>query len=234
MMAAEDQKPNSERLREYRESARESLLQGLYSPAPIYAELERVKLADSLALFVERRGGDEPLVRQVLAGKSPQARTAELVQGTRLGDVAVRKQIAAGGQAAIEASDDPLIQLARQLEPESRRIREVFDELEEIERQAYSQITTATYAVKGTGTYPDATFTLRLAFGVVAGYEKHGQTVPPWTTLGGTFDHEQKHGGKEPWELPAWWRAAKDKLNPTRPSISSARRTSSAATRAAR
>ncbi len=93
-MAAEDQKPSEERLREYRESARESLEQQLFSPAPIYNDLELVKLADALAMFVEQRGGDDPLVAEVLAGKSPRDRAAELIGGTTLGNVDTRRKIA--------------------------------------------------------------------------------------------------------------------------------------------
>jgi hypothetical protein len=212
-MAAEDRKPNSERLREYRESARASLEQQLFSPAPIYADLERTKLADSLSLFVERRGGDDPLVQKVLDGKGPQARAAELIGGTGLAEVAVRRRLAEGGQAAIDASADPLIRLARLMEPEARRVREIHDELDELERQAYSQITSAEFAIKGTDTYPDATFTLRLAFGRVKGYLENGQAIPPWTTLGGAFEHEKNHGGKEPWKLPPEWHARKSALN---------------------
>ena len=212
-MAAEDQKPNSERLREYRESARASLEQQLFSPAPIHPNLEQAKLADSLSLFAERRGGDHPLVEQVLDGKGPQARAAELVGGTELAEIAVRRRLAEGGQTAIDASTDPLIQLARLMEPEARRIRKIEDELDELERQAYSQITSAVYAVKGTGTYPDATFTLRLAFGQVEGYVDGGRPIPPWTTMGGAFDDEEEHGAKEPWKLPSGWHARKDRLS---------------------
>jgi len=212
-MAAEDQKPNPERLREYRESARASLEQQLFSPAPIHADLERAKLADSLSLFVERRGGDHPLVKEVLDGRSPQARAAELVAGTELVEIAVRRRLAEGGQAAIDASTDPLIQLAKLMEPEARRVRKIQDELDELERQAYSQITSAVYAVQGTETYPDATFTLRLAFGQVKGYVENGQPIPPWTTVGGAFEHEQKHGAKAPWKLPPRWHARKSEVS---------------------
>lgn len=212
-MAAEDQKPNAERLREYRESARASLEQQLFSPAPIHTDLERLKLADSLALFVERRGGDHPLVQNVLDSKSPQTRAAELVGDTRVGDVEFRRKLAKGGQAAIDASTDPMIRLAKLMETEARSQRKVRDELDELERQAYSQITTAVYAVKGTGTYPDATFTLRLAFGSVKGYVENGQPVAPWTNIAGAFEHESSHGAKEPWRLPAKWHARKDRLD---------------------
>jgi hypothetical protein len=212
-MAAEDRKPSAKRLREYRDSARASLEQKLFSPAPIYNDLEQVRLADSLSQFVEERGGDDPLVKKVLAGKSPQVRAAELINGTRLNDVAVRRQLAEGGQAAIEASDDPLIQLARLMEPEARKLRKAEDEIAEIERQAYAKITTALYAVKGTNTYPDATGTPRLSFGEVKGYVEGGKPVPPWTTIGGAFEHEAKHGAKPPWKLPAEWNARRGELD---------------------
>ena len=216
-MAAEDQKPSAQRLREYRDSARASLEQQLFSPAPVHTQLEQLKLADSLALFVERRGGDSPLAQEVLGGKSPEARAAELVDGTNLEDVEARKKIAQGGQAAIEASTDPMICLARLMEPEARELRKIQDELGELERQAYSQITTATYAAKGTDTYPDATFTLRLAFGPVKGYVERGQPISPWTTIGGAFEHEKQHGGKSPWKLPPRWHARREQLDLTTP-----------------
>jgi hypothetical protein len=210
-ISAEDKKPNEERLREYRETARESLEQQLYSPAPIYLDVERAKLADSLALFVERRGGDDPLVKRVLAGQSPKERAADLLNGTRLANVEARKELAAAG-AAIESSDDRMVELARILEPEARRLRKINDELSEMERQAYAKITDAMFAMKGTGTYPDATFTLRLAFGPVAGYQEGGRTVPPWTTIDGAFEHEKQHGATDPWELPASWHKLRDRL----------------------
>ena len=217
LMAAEDQKPSPARLREFRESARESLQQQLFSPAPIYDDLEVVQLGDELARLVERRGGDHPLVGQVLAGKSPQARAVELVRDTKLKDVDVRKAIAKGGMDAIQTSSDPLILLARTMEPELRRLREISDELDERERQAYASITAATNAMQGTSSYPDATFTLRLAFGTVKGYSEDGQVRKPWTTMGGAFAHEQAHGAEKDWVLPDSWKQHRDKIDASTP-----------------
>ena len=188
-------------------------MQQLLSPAPIYEDLELVKFADSLSLFVERRGGDHPLVETALAGKSPQDRAAELISGTKVGDVEFRRKLAEGGQAAIVDSTDPMIQLARAFESEARRLREINEELAELERQAYSKITDATFAIQGTDTYPDATFTLRLAFGPVKGYKEAGQQIPPWTTVAGAFEHEERHGAKDPWELPQRWHDRRDKID---------------------
>jgi hypothetical protein len=217
IMAAEDQKPSAQRLREFRESARESLEQELFSPAPIYPQLEQTLLGDSLGVFVERRGGDDPLVAKVLAGKNPLERAAELVQHTRLIDVAVRQELAAGGPNVIQESQDPLIQLARLLEEEYRAVRAKGEELSELETQAYAQIAECLFATQGTSTYPDATFTLRLSFGTVKGYVEEGQPVPAWTTLGGIFEHEQRHGDREPWKLPPRWHAARDLIDAETP-----------------
>jgi hypothetical protein len=211
-MEAEDKKPGPQRLREFRDSARESLLQQLFSPAPVYKDLEQAKLADMLTLMVEQRGGDDPLVQQVLTGKSPRTRAAELVQGTRIDDVEFRRQLAADGGKALALCDDPMIQLAKLVDPESRRIREIQETLDEEERQAYAQIAEAIFATQGTSTYPDATFTLRLSFGTVKGYEQEGEQIPPWTTIGGAFEYEQLHGAKDPWELPRRWHEHKDDI----------------------
>jgi hypothetical protein len=213
-MAAEDQKPNEQRLREFRESNRASLEQELFSTAPTYGDLEQVQLADDLAFFVELRGGDNGLVRKVLGGRSPQALAADIMQRTKLAEVEVRRSLAAGGTKAIDKSTDPMILLALKLDEEGRRLRKITDEqIEEVERQAYGKIAEVLFATHGTSTYPDATFTLRLSFGVVKGYEENGARIPPWTTLGGAFQHEAAHGGKAPWKLPRSWHDRKDRLD---------------------
>ncbi len=212
-MAAEDQKPNAERLPEFRDSARDSLLQQLFSPAPIYKDLEQATLADLISWMIEQRGGDDPLVQQILAGKGPRDRAAELVMGTQLDRVEFRKKLAEGGAEAIANCKDPLIQLARAVDAEARAVRKERDEISELERQAYGKIAEVLFAVKGTSSYPDATFTLRLAFGPVKGYVEDGRPIPPWTTMGGAFEHEKRHGGKEPWKLPESWVKARDRID---------------------
>ena len=217
-MVAEDAKPNAERLREFGQAGRPSLEQNLYSEAPIYADMEIVKLGDSLGMLMEQLGANHEVVKQVLAGKSPRNRAAELIAGSKLADVAVRKQVAAGGVAGIAASTDPLIQLARLIDPRARELRKMFEQqYEEPQRQAYAKVAAARFAVLGSTTYPDATFTLRLAFGTVKGYEDEGKQIPPWTTMGGTFDHAAAHGNKDPFELPPSWIAGKSKIAATTP-----------------
>lgn len=213
LMAAEDAKPNNERLREFGEAGRESLMQDLLSEAPIYKDLERVKLADEIAYLVESRGGDDPLVVKVLQGKGPADRAAELIAGTKLADVEIRKKLATGGADAIEASEDPMIALAKIMEPVYRETRLRREKIDEELRQAYSRITEATVAVEGTDSYPDATFTLRLAFGLVSGYQEDGKEIPASTDFGGAFAHAAAHDNEGDWELPQSWYQAKDELD---------------------
>lgn len=217
-IAEESARPNAERLREFRESNLDSLKQSLFSTAPIYADLEKIKLADSLGMYFEMVGGENVLLRKVLAGKSPQHRAAQLVDGTRLADVAVRKRLAEGGLKAIQESDDPMIQLARLVDAPARALRRTYDEkVEEPQRQAYGHIAQARFALHGTGTYPDATFTLRLSFGVVEGYQEQGRMIPPWTTVAGAFEHSRAHEYREPFRLPESWIKNKDRLNGATP-----------------
>ncbi len=212
-MAEEDQKPGGERLPEFSEAGRESLMQQLLSDAPIYEDLEQFMLKESLARMAELRGGDDPLVQKMLDGKSPGDRAAELIGSTRLMDVQARKELIEGGPSAIESSTDGMIVLARMVDDEVRKYRKIADELGELEKQAYARIAEAQFATAGTSTYPDATFTLRLAFGTVIPYEENGQKVPAFTTLGGAFKHQANHAGQDDFTLPESWHNAKDRID---------------------
>ncbi len=213
-LAVESAKPNADRLREYRESNLESLKQELFSPAPIYDDLETIRMADGLARWMELAGADDPLVVKALDGKSPRERAAQVVRETKLKDVALRKKLAEGGPRAVQASDDPMLALARLIDPPAREVRETFQQqVDEPLRQAYGKIAQARFALAGKEIYPDATFTLRLAFGVVRGYRQDGADVPPWTTLGGAFEHAKRTTASPPFDLPEIWLKAKDRLD---------------------
>ncbi len=212
--ADEKGKPNSKRLREFRDSNLESLEFQLLSEAPIYDNYEKVKLAEALTFLANQMGGDDPLVKKILAGKSPSERAYELVGGSKVKDAKVRKKLYKGGREALEAANDPMIELARLVDPESRKVRKTIEsEVEEVQRQAYAEIAKVKFALEGTTTYPDATFTLRLAFGKVKGYEEDGKHVPFETTFAGLYERSAEHHNREPFDLPKRWIAKKDKLN---------------------
>ncbi len=212
--AEELPKPNDQRLEEFTDSEKASLELRLFSRQPIYPQYEQVKLADGLTFLCDQLGYDNPLVQKVLAGKSPTERAAELIQGTRLQDVALRKKLYEDGKSAVDGSDDALIQLARLVDPEARAVRKVMEtEVEEVRRQAYDQIARAKFAVEGTNTYPDATFTLRLAFGTVKGYEEAGKHIPFETHFAGLYRRAEEHHNQHPFDLPPRWVERKDRLD---------------------
>jgi hypothetical protein len=213
-LGEESAKPNAERLREYRESNLDSLELQLFSAAPIYKDLETVKLSDSLGMLIEQKGADDPLVQKILAGQSPTERAAKLILDTTLADVALRKKLADGGKAAILASNDPMIQLARLVDEPARELRKIQEQqVDEPMHQAYARIAQAQFKALGTSAYPDATFTLRLAYGAVRGYEQQGQKIPPFTTIGGAFEHAAAHNNVPPFRLPSRWMESKSKLD---------------------
>ena len=213
-MAAESQKPNAERLPEYTDARRASLELALFSTAPIHEDFEKLKLADSLGFMVELLGADNPLVKGVLAGKTPEARADELISGTKLKDPQFRKELAKGGMEAIEASNDPMILVAREIDAKAREVRKRYDtEVAAVERANYAKIARALFETEGNKIYPDATFTLRLSYGAVEGYTENGKKVQPFTTLGGLYARSDSFKRVFPYNLPPRWLQKKSALN---------------------
>ncbi len=217
----EKQKPNGERLREYRESALPSLEQQLFSTAPIYKDLETARLSESLAELQSHLGND-PVVAQVLQGKTPAEAAKAAIEGSKLNDAAVRKQLYEGGAAAVKASTDPMIVMLRTIDPEARKYRKQHDdEVQAVERRNGATLAKIRFAVFGTDTYPDATFTLRLSYGAVKGFTEDGRgnvvpagtKVPYFTEMGGAYKHAAKHGDKPPYQLAESWMKNKQKIN---------------------
>ena len=213
-LAEEKSKPNGDRLREYRDSALPSVEQQLFSTAPIYKNLETATLALALTQMREALGPEDAAVTASLGGKSPEEAAKAVIAGTKLEDVALRKQLYQGGRAAVDASTDPLILLMRKVDPEARAVRKRFDdEVDSVVRRDGASIARARFAQTGFTQPPDATFTLRLSYGTVKAYEENGKKISYFTTFGGAFQHAEEHGNKPPFNLPASWVKMKSKLN---------------------
>ena len=211
--AAERPKPNGERLFEFRDSNRLPLELQLFSEAPIYDDAEILELGDSLTDLASRLGPENPLIKQILDGESPRRRAMDLVSGTKLKEVVVRRRLYEVGAAALASFSDPMIALAELVDPAARQVRKIFDEAGETEHEAYGQIARARFALKGHDIYPDATFTLRLSYGEVTGYEENGSAVPPFTTIAGLYERSAEHKDLPPFNLPPRWKDRKDGLN---------------------
>ncbi|HUQ12268.1 MAG TPA: S46 family peptidase [Steroidobacteraceae bacterium] len=213
--AEERTKPNSERFREFTDAALPRLQQQLGAAVPVYPELETLRLTFGFERMREWLGPDHPLVRQLLSKESPAELASRLVAGTKLADPNARKALWEGGSAAIAASDDPMIQLARAIEPEARKLRKEFeDRIEAPTELASEKIAKARFAILGTSVYPDATFTLRLNWGTVGAWVENGTAVNPYTRLSRLFERAT---GAEPFRVPESWLKVKGQLDMNTP-----------------
>jgi hypothetical protein len=212
--AAEKPKPNAERMREFRDSGLPSLEQQLFSTEPIYKNLETVQLSDSLSEMQDSLGKDNPDVQKALQGKAPANAAKDMIGNTKLDDVAVRKQLYEGGQAAIDASTDPLIVAMRAIDPSARAARKQYeDKVESVVRVNGTLIAKARFTQSGFTQPPDATFTLRLSYGAVKGYQENGKVIPFATNMGGAYEHAAEHNNQTPYNLPDSWMKSKTKLD---------------------
>jgi hypothetical protein len=215
---AEVKKPDGVRLEGYHDSQLESLRFRLFSPAPVYPAFEKAMLQVGLQLSLEELGVNDPYVKAVLGGRTPAEVAQAAVEGSRLADPAFRKSLVEGGEAAVQASSDPMIVLARAVNPFDRQRTKAFeDKVESVETPAGEKIGQARFAVYGKSLYPDATFTLRLTYGAVKGYPMNGTQAPPITTFYGLYDRAYSFGLKFPYNLPARYLERRSRLDLTGP-----------------
>ena len=211
---AESAKPDGERLDGYHDAQLRRQKFRLLSPAPVYPELEQYLLERSLARMRDDLGADDPFAALALAGQEPADRAAALIGGTKLADPAFRQALLDGGEAAVAASTDPLIVLARALDPLLREQEQwLKDNVEGQEKAAGEMLGAARFAVYGKESAPDATFTLRLSYGTVRGYPCNGTQAPPFTTFHGLVDRALSFGDKAPFDLSPRLRARLGKLD---------------------
>jgi len=218
--AAEVKKPNETRLKKYTDAALPGTRAAMQSAAPIYDDLEQMKLTFGLTKFRESLTADDPLVKKVLGKKSPEDLAKELIAGSKaLRDPKKRQPLVdaalKGDAAVVNASKDPMIALAKLVDDDARALRKRFeDEVESVIDRANEVVAKARFAVYGTSVYPDATFTLRLSYGTVAGWKERGADVNPVTTVAGAFE---RHTGADPFKLPDSWMKAKGALEMSTP-----------------
>jgi hypothetical protein len=209
--AAERPKGNADRLPEYSNASLPRIEQQLGAAIPVYPELEQLTLSYSLERMREWLGPDDATVRRLLATKSPDALAAELLGGSKLADPAVRMALWNGGQAAVDASKDSMIALARALDPDARALRtRQENEVDAVVEVAGEAIAKARFAALGAAAYPDATFSLRLNYGTVQGWNENGAPVAPFTRLGRLFERAT---GQAPFAVPETWERARPTLD---------------------
>ena len=212
--AAETAKPNDKRWEEFRDSNLESLRFRLFSPAPMYPDMEEFLMARTLQDALDKLGPKDEYVSAALGGRAPADVARELIAGTKLFEPAERKKLVEGGPKAVAESKDALIVWARGLDSVYRAQRKWYeDEIESVLIAEGNRIAKARFAAYGKSTYPDATFTLRLSYGKVAGYESGTTLVAPFTTFYGLYDRALGHSEQPPFDLAPKVKAARGKLN---------------------
>ncbi|MGA2633709.1 MAG: S46 family peptidase [Terracidiphilus sp.] len=217
-LVAEVKKPDGERLPQYHEAGLDTLKFQLLSPAPIYSSTEKLFMTNALKLGQEKLGKDDAYVQAILQGGDVDATVNSLVDGTKLADPAFRKSLLDGGEAAVAASTDPMIEAARRVDP---IVRETYirlrDTINSALTRASEQLGKARFQIYGKNAYPDATFTLRLSYGTVDGYPYNGTIAPPFTTFYGLYDRAASFSNKPPFNLTHREASARDKLELTTP-----------------
>jgi hypothetical protein len=212
-LAAERERPNGERLREFREAVLPSLLAELAARQPIDRDYQAFRLGHALREASRQLGALHPTVRALFAERTPEEVAAEVIAGTRLDDPAVRARLAEGGRAAIEASDDPLVRLMRLWEGEARELRARSErELEAVERAAGARVADLETALGVRDAAHDATWSLRVSYGAMAGYEERGKRIEPFTRWAGLFARSAEKGNRTPFDLPPSLAAAKSRI----------------------
>jgi len=215
---AEVKKPDGVRLPGFHDSQLDSLRQQLFSPAPIYPEMEIARMTGALQLDLKELGPGDAFLKAVLEGRTPHDAANYLVSGTKVGDPAFRKSLIDGGQAAVEASTDPMITMARRIDPIRReQIKWFEDNVDSVEQRAGELLGKARFAVYGTNLYPDATFTLRLSYGQAMGYPMNGTIAPYKTTFYGLYDRAASFDYQAPFDLPKRYVDGRDRLDLTTP-----------------
>jgi hypothetical protein len=215
---AEVKKPDGERLAGFHDAQLESLRYRLFAKTPIYPELDEARLAGSLTLDLSKLGPKDAYLSTALDGRSPAEAAKQLVGGSKLADPAFRKTLAEGGQQAVDGSTDPMIVLARKLDPLGREmIKWQEDNVTSVVTRAGEELGKARFLAFGKSTYPDATFTPRLSYGTVKGYPMNGTVAPPKTTLYGLYDRAAGFNFDGPWALPSRYTEGREKLNLSTP-----------------
>lgn len=212
--AEEVAKPNAQRNEEFRDAGLQGLRLSLLSSAPFHLEMEEALLGAWFNEVQQKLGQKDPFVVALLNGRTPAVAASLVIGGTQLHNLDYRLHLVEGGPEAIASADDPLLALARRIEPVLRQLRHWNETtVLNIEASAGERIANARFAVYGKNAYPDANFNLRIAYGTVLGYEENAVRVPYKTTFFGLFERAFAFGQKQPYALPQRWLAGQDQLD---------------------
>jgi len=212
-VASESGKADNLRLAAYRGPGLETIKTAVTRDRTFDAAYERLALAAQLRAAQAELPPADPFLRVALAGRTPEAAAEALISGTRLADALTRRSLIDGGAAAVAASSDPLISLARAVDPLNRAVLDRSAALNAVIATNAENIGQALFAAYGTALPPDATFSLRISDGVVKTYAYNGTVAPYKTTFYGLYGRSSAFDNRDPFHLPPRWIARRDRLN---------------------
>ena len=211
-------KPDSERLEGFHDAEIEETLRRLKAPGPYYKDLEEVLLEDELNILLKALGPEDPFVKALLQGETPAGAAKKAIGGTQVGDAEFRRKLLEDGGKAVADCKDPLLDMVRRVEPILRENQKLYrDKFRAVLEDAHTKVAKARFAVYGESVYPDATGTLRLAFGKIAGYPFATTLVSPFTTFYGLYDRAYSFGNTGDFALTKSQEAHRGDLDLTTP-----------------
>lgn len=214
----ETAKPNDKRYPEFRDTRLEAFKSSLLSPAPIYTEMEEAALTDWLTEGRKVLGPSDPFIKAAIGDAEPTEVVRRAFRETKLTDPAARKALIDGPASAVASSTDPMITLARRVEPIIRELREWNEKtILNVEAANGTKIAQARFAVYGKTMPPDANSQLRIEYGIVKGYDEDTTLVPYKTTFFGLYDRAFSFGEKDPFHLPQSIKDARTRVDLSTP-----------------
>ena len=217
-MPAQAALADSLRLPAWRGNSMNQIRTQLLSPnLRVDTAFERAALVGWLTAAKQELDPKDPVLVAVLAGRTPEQAAADLLKATQIGSADFRKTLIEGGAAAVTASNDPLIVLARTLDARSLPIAQKVARLNNTISANAEKIGQAIFAAYGKSLPPDATFTLRISDGVVAGYPMNGTIAPYKTSYYGLYARSAEFDDKPPFQLPDRWKTKRSALDLTTP-----------------
>ena len=202
-LSGELAKKDGQRLREYSDSNLTRIELELFSEAPVDRDLETEKIAFSLEAMQAAFGKNDPLIKRLLKGKSPRARAQAIVNDTKLYDVKTRRDLYAKNASGVKSSKDAMIQFVKGYDKVARKYRKLYEDSVEATTRAQAGHIAAAYSqAYGRAMYPDATFTLRLSYGSVKGYDVDGKKISWATQVGDIYRTNRRWKNQEPYVLP--------------------------------
>jgi hypothetical protein len=198
------QMPEDKRGPRYKGGALDTLKMKFYPK--FESELENATLEFQLEQMKTAFSNKNNAFNKLIGGKSPKAAAADLLNQSILTSKESVEALLEKSPEEILNSTDPFVSFVVETQEKANELRKTYTALQRNEAAKVQPLGNAMYDIYGTTFPPDATFTLRIADGVVKSYEYNGTIAPVITTFYGMYDRYFSFKGKSDWDLPERWK----------------------------